>query len=200
MTDGRVVGSRRVCEHDVVLDIRNDPVLFELARDVDRRCRLRGSFQLRSGIVADEYFDKYLFEADPQLLRRITERMVALVPEDTEMLGGLELGGIPLVTMLSQLTGLPSLFIRKKAKTYGTQQLAEGGEVRDRRIVLIEDVITTGGAVVAATEQLRSRGAIVDTVICAIDRSNPDINQLPSVQVGVRPVLTKQILDTVHQQ
>ncbi|MGW6698683.1 orotate phosphoribosyltransferase [Nocardia sp. NPDC055049] len=102
--------------------------------------------------------------------------------------------------MLSQLTGLPSLFIRKAAKPYGTQQLAEGGDVRDRRIVLIEDVITTGGAVVAATEQLRSRGAIVDTVICAIDRSNPDINQLPSVQVAVRPVLTKQILDTVHQQ
>lgn len=191
--------SRAVCEHDVVLDDRNDPVLIELARDIDQRCRLRGSFQLRSGIVADEYFDKYLFEADPQLLRRITERMVALIPEDTELLGGLELGGIPLVTMLSQLTGLPSLFIRKAAKDYGTQQLAEGGDARGRRVVLVEDVITTGGAVVAAAEQLRSRGAIVDTVICAIDRSNPDLNQLPSVGVTMRPVLTKRLLDTVHQ-
>lgn len=183
-----------------MLDNRNDPVLIELARDIDQRCRLRGSFQLRSGIVADEYFDKYLFEADPQLLRRITEQMVALIPEDTELLGGLELGGIPLVTMLSQLTGLPSLFIRKTAKPYGTQQLAEGGDPRGRRVVLVEDVITTGGAVVAATEQLRSRGAIVDTVICAIDRSNPDLNQLPAVRVTVRPVLTKQFLDAVHQQ
>ncbi|MFD6397178.1 hypothetical protein [Nocardia sp. NPDC060249] len=66
--------------------------------------------------------------------------------------------------------------------------------------MLIEDVITTGGAVVAATEQLRSQGAIVDTVICAIDRSTPDTNQLPSVHVAVRPVLTKQLLDAVHQQ
>ncbi|MFD6397177.1 hypothetical protein [Nocardia sp. NPDC060249] len=97
-----------------MLDIRNDPVLAALAHDIDQRCRLRGSFQLRSGIVADEYFDKYLFEADPQLLRRVTEQMASLVPEDTEMLGGLELGGIPLVTMLSQLTGLPSLFIGRQ--------------------------------------------------------------------------------------
>ena len=81
----------------------SDHELVELAQDVDVRCRLHGDFVLRSGAVAHEYFDKYLFEADPVLLRRIVARMVALVPPDTDMLGGLELGGVPLATILSNL-------------------------------------------------------------------------------------------------
>jgi orotate phosphoribosyltransferase len=84
----------------------SDTDLVELARDVDARCRLRGTFVLRSGAVADEYFDKYLFEADSVLLRRVVDRMVSLVPPGTRMLAGLELGGVPLVTMLSSLTGI----------------------------------------------------------------------------------------------
>src|SRR3954465_12012203 len=98
----------------------------ELARDVDACCRLTGEFPLRSGQVASEYFDKYLFEADPLLLARVVEEMLELVPEVTELLGGLELGGVPIATVLSARTGLPALFVRKAAKTYGTNKLAEG--------------------------------------------------------------------------
>ncbi len=79
----------------------SDQELVELAQDVDVRCRLRGDFVVRSGAVTHEYFDKYLFEADPVLMRRVVDRMVALVPAGTDMLGGLELGGVPLVTILS---------------------------------------------------------------------------------------------------
>src|SRR3954467_14929032 len=89
----------------------------ELARDVDACCRLTGEFTLRSGQVATEYFDKYLFEADPVLLARVVEQMIALVPAGTELLGGLELGGVPIATVLSARTGLPALFVRKQAKT-----------------------------------------------------------------------------------
>ncbi len=110
-----------------------DRELQQLARDVDARCRLHGEFLLRSGTVAGEYFDKYLFESDPALLRRVVERMVALVPANTDMLGGPELGGIPIVTMLSSATGLPALYIRKHAKDYGTRRLAEGGEAQGKR-------------------------------------------------------------------
>ena len=83
--------------------------------------------------------------------------MVDLVPEDTELLGGLELGGIPIVTVLSSLTGTPALFVRKQAKKYGTCKLAEGPDVEGRRVTLVEDVITTGGAVRDATRALRER-------------------------------------------
>ena len=80
-----------------------------------RTCRLHGEFRLRSGRVVAEYSDKYLFESQPELLRRVAEAMVPLVPEGTELLGGLELGGVPIATMVSSLTGMPALFVRKKA-------------------------------------------------------------------------------------
>ncbi len=170
----------------------------DLARDVDDCCRLTGEFTLRSGQVATEYFDKYLFEADPALLARVVDRMVDLVPDGTELLGGLELGGVPIATVLSARTGLPALFVRKQAKQYGTCKLAEGPDVAGRRVTLVEDVITTGGAVRDATRALREAGAKVETVVCAIDRSPEDTNPLADVGLEVRPVLTKAQLDAAR--
>jgi orotate phosphoribosyltransferase len=177
------------------MDRPHDPAL---AHDVDARCRLTGQFTLRSGQVAGEYFDKYLFETDPGLLARVAAQMVPLLPDDTDLLGGLEMGGIPIVTVLSAQSGLPALFVRKQAKTYGTCKLAEGPEVAGRRVTLVEDVITTGGAVRDATVALRDAGAVVETVICAIDRSPGDSNPLADVGLAIRSVLTKADLDAVH--
>jgi orotate phosphoribosyltransferase len=167
-----------------------------LARDVAGRCRLHGRFTLRSGLVSDEYFDKYLFESDPVLARRVTGRMAALVPSDADLLGGLELGGVPLAALVSQATGLPALFVRKQAKTYGTRRLAEGGDPAGRHVVLVEDVITTGGAVLNAARALRELGATVTTVVCAIDRSAPGQNALAAAGIATRAVLTREILDS----
>ncbi|WP_231123334.1 orotate phosphoribosyltransferase [Nocardioides sambongensis] len=166
-----------------------------LAADIDATCRLTGEFTLRSGQVSNEYFDKYLFEADPLLLARVAREVAQLLPHDTELLGGLEMGGIPIATAVSQLVGLPCLFVRKKAKEYGTAKLAEGPEYAGKRVTLIEDVITTGGAVRDATRALRESGGIVETVVCAIDRSPEDTNPLADVDLEVRPVLTKAELD-----
>ncbi len=174
---------------------RPDP---DLARDIDGCCRLTGEFTLRSGQVASEYFDKYLFEADPTLLARVARADGrSCCPSDTELLGGLELGGIPIATMVSSLTGQPALFVRKQAKEYGTCKLAEGPDVAGRRVTLIEDVITTGGAVRDATQALRDAGAVVEVVVCAIDRSPEGENPLADVGLEVRPVLTKAELDAV---
>jgi len=170
----------------------------DLARDVDSCCRLTGEFTLRSGQVSPEYFDKYLFESDPSLLRRVVAQMVELVPAGTELLGGLELGGIPLATVLSAETGLPALFVRKQAKTYGTCKLAEGPDVAGRRVTLVEDVITTGGAVRDATRALRDAGAHVEHVLCAIDRSPEGEEPLADVALEVRAVLTKAALDAAR--
>lgn len=172
--------------------------LVGLAGDIDARCRIAGTFTLRSGQVSEEYFDKYLFEADPALLSQVAERMVGLLPTGTELLGGLELGGVPIATALSLRTGLPALFVRKEAKTYGTCKLAEGDPVAGRRVTLVEDVITTGGAVRAATVALRDLGAEVDTVVCAIDRSPVDGAPLADLGLTIRSVLTKELLDQVR--
>jgi orotate phosphoribosyltransferase len=142
----------------------------ELAGRLRATCSLRGQFVLRSGQVSDFYFDKYLFEADPELLSAVAEHSAALIPEGTEVLAGLELGGVPVSTALSLLTGIPQVMVRKEAKTYGTAKLAEGPDISGRRLTVVEDVITTGGQVVLSTEDLRARGAIVDTVLCVVDR------------------------------
>jgi len=173
--------------------------LTSLAQDIDATCRLTGEFTVRSGQVVSEYFDKYLFESQPRLLRRVAEAMVPLLPADAELLGGLELGGVPIATTVSSLTGMPALFVRKAAKTYGTCRLAEGAEVAGRTIVLIEDVITTGGAVRAAAVALRERGAEVHTVVCAIDRSPVGTRPLDDVAIDVQSVLTRADLDQVHE-
>jgi orotate phosphoribosyltransferase len=170
-----------------------------LARDIDARCRLTGEFTLRSGQVASEYFDKYLFETDPELLARMAAAMVPLLPAGTELLGGLEMGGIPIATVVSAQSRIPVLFVRKQAKTYGTCKLAEGPDVAGRAVTLIEDVITTGGAVRDATRALREAGAVVETVVCAIDRSPGDANPLADVGLEIRSVLTKGDLDVVRR-
>jgi orotate phosphoribosyltransferase len=85
-----------------------------------------------------------LFEADPELLREVAAALVTLLPEDAQALAGLELGGIPLAAVASQITRLPTLFVRKQAKDYGTCRLAEGGDVTGRRLVVVEDVLSSG--------------------------------------------------------
>lgn len=174
--------------------------LGDLASAIDRTCRIHGQFTLRSGITTTEYFDKYRFESDPHLLREVAMHMVSLLPPDTQVLGGLELGGVPIATVVSALTGLPAIFVRKEAKTYGTCRLAEGGDFAGRRVTLVEDIITTGGAVRNAAIALRDLGATVHTVVCAIDRSEPDANSLHEIGVATRPVLSKADLDATSQR
>lgn len=100
--------------------------------------------------------------------------MVQLIPIATEVLAGLELGGVPMATTLSLATGLPTAFVRKEAKKYGTAKLAEGTAIDAKRVLVIEDIITTGGQVARSTSDLRERGAIVTDVLCVIDRSGGD--------------------------
>ena len=142
----------------------------QLARDIRSTSKLTGTFTLRSGVVSDTYFDKYRFEADPELLHAIGEALSPLIPTDTTVLAGLEMGGIPLVTMLGQLTGLPTAFLRKQAKTYGTCRYAEGAELTGERVVLVEDVVSSGGAIVDMLNLLEADGVQPTVALCVIDR------------------------------
>jgi len=166
-----------------------------LAARINDRCRLTGRFTLRSGQISSHYFDKYLFEGDPELLQEVIAHAVPLVPPGTEVLAGLELGGVPIATALSLATGLEAAFVRKAAKPYGTAKLAEGAEVDGRRVLIVEDVITTGGQVVMSTEDLRRLGATVEHVICVIDRSDGSHDALHAAGLSVSSVLTAADLD-----
>jgi orotate phosphoribosyltransferase len=156
---------------------------------------LTGSFKLRSGGVSDRYFDKYAFESDPDLLREIAGVVAELLPPDAEMLAGLELGGVPLAAVMSQHTGLPLLFVRKKAKEYGTCKQVEGPDPAGRRVVIVEDVVTSGGAILDALPPLRATGARVAAAVCAIDREAGATDKLSEQGVTLAPGFTMSELE-----
>ncbi|CAN5717991.1 orotate phosphoribosyltransferase [soil metagenome] len=161
-----------------------------LARELAAACRLTGHFVLRSGQVTHTYFDKYRFEADPRLLAVVTEHLEALVPPGTEVLAGLELGGVPVATALGLRTGLPVAFVRKQAKAYGTARLAEGADIEGRHVLVVEDVVTTGGQVAISTGDLRERGAEIATALCVMDRSDGDVPALVEAGLELRSLFT----------
>lgn len=168
-----------------------------LAADINAAARLTGKFKLRSGQVSDEYFDKYRFEADPGLLARVAAAMLPLVPGDAQVLAGLELGGVPIATAMSLQSGLPAAFVRKKAKDYGTCVAVEGGSVAGRKVAMIEDVITTGGAVRDAHRLLLEAGAIPVAVVCAIWRGQGPA-RIEGLDLPVVAALTRDDLEAAR--
>ena len=145
---------------------------LELAHRIYQTAHLRGQFTLRSGATATEYFDKYQFETRPELLRVLATHLQPLIPDDTDILAGLELGGVPIATMLAQLSGLPTCLVRKKAKEYGTCKLAEGPDIAGKNLLIVEDVVTSGGQIALSAQDLRNLGAEVSRAICVIDRES----------------------------
>jgi orotate phosphoribosyltransferase len=171
-----------------------------LAADVHSACYLTGEFRLRSGQTSDEYFDKYRFEGQPELLRAVAMAMVELLPTDAQVLAGMEMGGIPIATVMSQMTGLPTVFVRKAAKEYGTQKAAEGGEVAGLRVVAIEDVVTTGGALLHGCAELRRLGATLDVVVCAIDRDQGGSENLRAEGIQLLSALPRSDLEAAAER
>ena len=168
--------------------------LEELGRRIYATAHLTGEFVLRSGQMTTEYFDKYRFEADPVLLDEVTAAMVPLIPEGTEVLAGLEMGGIPVVTALGRHTGLPCAFVRKEAKTYGTRRLAEGADIEGRRVTIVEDVVTTGGQIVLSTNDLRALGATITDALCVINRNPTTPAPLTDAGLTLRALLSPEHL------
>lgn len=169
--------------------------MAELAGQVNAVCRLRGRFVLRSGRIADEYFDKYQFEADPALLDALASRMAGLVPDGVEVLAGLEMGGIAVVAALGRHTGLPCAFVRKAAKSYGTARLSEGADVAGRNVLVVEDVVTSGGQIAISGKELRALGANVAHALCVIDREEGGAQALAADGIALRALLTRSDLD-----
>ncbi len=167
----------------------------ELAREIYTISHLTGSFKLRSGQISNQYFDKYLFESRPRLLAEIANHMSVLVPSGIEILAGLEMGGIPVATAISLKNGLPAVFVRKKAKEYGTCKLAEGAEVKNKKVCIIEDVVTTGGQIILSANDLRKLGAQVGHVLCVIQRGADARTILQKEGLNLIPLFTMEELE-----
>lgn len=132
----------------------------------------RGKFKLSDGALTDYYIDKYVFETHPEVLGVIADEIVdRLEGSGVEVIAGPELGGVPLVTAVSLRTGIPSAYIRKGEKHYGTQARIEGTIDKGDRVAIVEDVTTTGGTILETAEVIEEIGGIAERLIVVVDRN-----------------------------
>ncbi len=163
----------------------------ELRRALVEAAYLEGDFVLRSGKRSRYYLDKYRFETRPDLLGPLGERIAAAVREhapDAVRLAAPELGAVALAAAASLASGLPFLIVRKEAKRYGTARRLEGPFESGERVCLIEDVVTTGGALLESVAALREAGLVVDTAVCVVDREEGGADALARRAVRLRPL------------
>ncbi|MFQ5863516.1 MAG: orotate phosphoribosyltransferase [Candidatus Brocadiales bacterium] len=166
----------------------------ELGRRIMEVAYKRGEFILSSGKKSDYIFDKYAFETQPGLLEAITNYLAEMVPPGTKRLAGMEIGAVPLATALSIKTGLPFVIIRKTVKGHGITRQMEGHLSRGDKVLLVEDVVTTGRQSIHGVDILRSAGAVVNNVICVIDREEGGRKHIESKGLVFDALFTKGAL------
>jgi orotate phosphoribosyltransferase len=174
--------------------LHRDQRLKELGQDISHAAYLRGRFVLRSGVTSNYYFDKYLFETKPNLLRRVAAFLAELVPQGTDRLAGPELGGVALATAVSLDLGLPFVIVRKAQKSYATTSQIEGELYPGERIAVLEDVVTTGTAAIQSARALRQAGAIVQDAIVVIDREEGGAEALAAEGLQFWPLFRRSQL------
>ena len=163
----------------------------ELARSLKEHAFLEGDFVLRSGKRSSYYLDKYRFETHPELLRELGERIATRAREsapEATRLAGPELGAVALAASASLASGLPFLIVRKEQKDYGTARRLEGDFEPGEEVCLVEDVVTSGGAAVAAVQALRESGLTCRTAVCVIDREEGGADALAREAVRLTPL------------
>jgi orotate phosphoribosyltransferase len=164
--------------------------LLEAIRDA---AYLEGDFVLRSGKRSSYYLDKFRFGTRPDLLAPLGEAIAAAVAEtdsETARIAAPELGAVSLATAASLAGGLPFVIVRKEAKGYGTGNRIEGSFEPGELVCLVEDVVTSGGAAVAAIEALREAGLRVSHAVCVVDREDGGADALARIAVRLRPLFT----------
>ena len=165
-----------------------------LARDLVAASYLKGDFVLRSGRRSNRYFDKFLFETDPALLKRIGAELARLVPAETQRLAAPELGAVLLGGAVSIETGLPLVLVRKEPKGYGTAKQLEGRFQAGERITVIEDVVTTGGDSLRSIAALRAAELDIIHLVVVLDRGEGGEENIREARIPYSPLFRIQDL------
>jgi orotate phosphoribosyltransferase len=161
----------------------------ELGLKLREHALLEGDFLLRSGRRSSYYLDKYRFETRPELLGPLGERLAAAAREhepDAVRLAGPALGAVALAASASLASGLPFVIVRDSAKEYGTANRLEGLFEAGDVVCLIEDVVTSGGALAEAVAALREAGLVVRNAVCVVDREEGGADALARLGVRLR--------------
>lgn len=144
----------------------------ELLSALKKVAFLEGDFTTRAGKKTSYYIDKYRFETTPTVLEPLAQHLAQLLPDPStyDRLAGPELGAVPLVALVSVLTKKPYVIVRKESKGYGTNNRLEGLHTPGERVVVLEDILTTGGAVLSACAALMDAHLKVVHIIGVVNR------------------------------
>jgi orotate phosphoribosyltransferase len=142
----------------------------QLAKRIADVSLLRGEFTLRSGRKSNYYLDKYRFETQPDVLIELGKLFAAKVSANVNRIAGAELGAVPLAAATAMACGKPFVIVRNQKKDYGTSKLVEGILEKGETVMIVEDVLTTGGQVLEAAKSLQDAGAKIDRIVSVIDR------------------------------
>ncbi len=148
-----------------------------------------GRFVLTSGAVSDYYIDIKKASTNPNVLKKIASEM-SVYTEGYDILAGMELGAVPLVVALSLETNIPFVIIRKEKREHGTSKQIEGDEVKNKRVLIIEDVTTSGGSVIKSINTIRQNQGIADEVLVIVDRESGAEKKLQNLDVNFIPLLS----------
>jgi orotate phosphoribosyltransferase len=147
-----------------------------------------GEFELAHGGTSDYYVDKYVFETDPACLSAIADAFAARI--DDETLAGVALGAVPLAATTSVAADRSYVIVRKEAKSYGTGNRIEGELAAGERVVVLEDITTTGQSALDAVGALRDAGAAVERVLVVVDREEGAEDLLAEHDVDLEALVT----------
>jgi orotate phosphoribosyltransferase len=142
----------------------------QLAQRIAEVSLLRGEFILRSGRKSSYYLDKYRFETQPDVLIELGKLFAAKIGPQVDRIAGAELGAVSLAAAASMASGKPFVIVRNQKKDYGTSKLVEGILNAGETVLIVEDVLTTGGQVLEAAKSLKDAGAKIDRIVAVIDR------------------------------
>jgi len=148
-----------------------------------------GRFVLTSGAISDYYIDIKKASTNPRILKKIAEAM-AEYKGKYDLLAGMELGAVPLVVALSLETNIPYVIIRKEKREHGTDKQIEGGDVKNKRVLIVEDVATSGGSIIKTVDILRNGEAKLDKVLVVVDRESGARQKIEEMGLDFVPLLT----------
>lgn len=172
----------------------------QFARTLKEVAYLEGDFTLRSGRKSKYYLDKYLFETQPDLLRELGRRFAKYVHDGIDRIAGAELGAIALATVTSLETGKPFVIVRNSKKAgYGTGKLIEGRLEKGDRVLVVEDICTSGGQAIEAMKILTDAGATVDRLVVVIDRQEGGRENVEQAGYAFDSLLTSEALGIARQ-
>jgi len=173
----------------------------ELAKELfEKGCIAFGEFTLSAGGKSPYYIDLRRIPSYPELYDKVTDLYVDLLHKlDFDKVVGIATAGIPIAALTAYKLNKPFLYVRKEAKDYGLQKQIEGVLERGDKVVVVDDVITTGSNIIRAVDAIRSAGAVVNKAVVLVDREQGGSEALRKLDVELLSIVkASQLVESLY--